>query len=55
MDEPRELREESKHTCPLAATRLQPLLTVSPETHWETGAGKTQATGLKELRCLSKE
>ena len=44
--------QEGKHTCHLAAIRLQPLPMVSSE---ETQDVKTQDTGPRELRCISKE
>ena len=47
----RKLRAE-KNTCHPAAIRLQPLPAMSPE---ETRDVKTQDTGPRELRCISKE
>ena len=44
--------QEGKNPCHLAANRLQPLPRVSPE---ETLDVKTQDTGLRQLRCTSKE
>ena len=44
--------QEGKKTCHLGAIKLQPLPTVSPE---ETQDVKTQDTGPRELRCISKE
>ena len=44
--------QEGKNTCHLVVIRLQPLPTVSPE---EAQGVKTQDTGPRELRCISKE
>ena len=44
--------QEGKNTCHLAAIRLGPLPTVSPE---ETQGVKIQDTGPRWLRCISKE
>ena len=44
--------QPGKNTCHLAPIRLQPLAMVSPK---ETQDVKTQDTGPRQLRCLSKE
>ena len=47
-----EENQEGKNTCHLAAIRLQPYSTVSPE---ETQDVKTQDTGSRWVRYISEE